>query len=341
MPSSLLPQPFDVIHRKIYSDNHCFYCGTPVKPKESRTKEHVFPQWLQDQFDLRHKQLNLPNGTAIQYTKLTVPCCVACNTVHLSKLEKRVKRYLFKEPISVAREHADDVFTWICKIFIGIIYRERLLPNDRRRPADGPILPDEFWNAFQMTHFLIQRLRVPIEFDYIGKLRIPGSVFIFDVQLPISKEARFDFRDSFNHLCLYMRAGTRGIIAVIDGGATDFSIGKLLRKDGRYTLHPQQLEELAAKVFYKASLFNRTPKYLISEREGRYRVMQMPLAGLSAKPMYEEWLMERYAWVLSAFTGVPRDVLNPAPHLVRTFIRDAGGRFIKLDMKKTPYRGVH
>jgi hypothetical protein len=334
------PRPFEIIHRKLYSDNHCFYCGVPVKPKETRTREHVFPKWLQDRFNLWHKQLNLLNGTTIQYSKLTIPCCVACNTVHLSQLENKVKHVLFEQPLLVARKHASDVFTWICKVLIGIIYRERLLPLDRRRPTDARILPDELWNAFQMTHFFIQRLRVPIDFSYMNKSRIPGSVFIFDLQSPRTLEARFDFRDSLYTLCVFMRAGNRGIIAAIDGGATDFAIGDLLRRDGRRKLHPLQFEELGATVFYKASLFNRTPKYLIAEREGRYQVMQMPLAGLSAKPMHEEWSQQMYARVLSAFTGASLTLINPKGDLVMSWLRDAEGRPVNQDIRKVPWRGV-
>src|SRR3979409_15634 len=97
-----VPKPFRILRKRIYSANRCFYCNKLLKSNHS--KEHVFPQWLQDRFGIRDKTITLINGTRIQYAKLTVPCCKPCNNVHLSKLENRVKTTLFERPFSEARE---------------------------------------------------------------------------------------------------------------------------------------------------------------------------------------------------------------------------------------------
>jgi hypothetical protein len=328
--------PFKLIDTRIYSDSHCFYCGKALR--KHRTKEHVFPQWLQHKFRLQHQTIVLLNRSSIQYSKLKVPCCKPCNTVHLSQLENRVKRLLFEEPISMARRHSADIFAWACKILLGIVYIERLLPLDRRHPAGQPILPPQLWRSFEMAHFFVQSLRIPIDFSFEGKPRIPGSVFIFNLQSTKEPEAQFDFRDGLLTLSIFMRLGTRGLVVVADGGALDVEIGQLLRREGRYKLHPLQFEELGAICFYKASLLNRTPTFIMFERRGRYQVMQMPLPGLSEKPVFDEWEHPRYAEYLAEFTGYPIEVLAPGDRTkVMQWREDDNGARLKLDIRQTPH----
>jgi len=325
------PHPFDLIHAREYSEANCFFCGGILR---ARTREHVFPKWLQERFRLRHKTLTLLNGTDIQYSKLTVPCCKRCNTVHLSRLENKVKRLLFGKPISEPRLHSDLMLTWASKILLGIVYAERLLPLDRRDPQRGVIWPVEFKHSFQMTHFLVQSLHMPITFEAEGSARIPGSVFVFDLQAPPDVDHQFDFRDDINTLSIFMRLGTRGIIAVTDGGAVDIEIGGRIRRDARRKLHPIQFEELGSKAFYKASLLNRTPKYIMTYNRRKYHIMQMPLAGLSAKPVFDEWHQAKYAEFLASFTGSPVDSIALGDRSrVTTWLRDLEGNPIYLRLK--------
>ena len=133
------PAPFDIIHCRIYSNNRCFYCGKLFRSERSR--EHVFPEWLQNQFGLADQTLTLLNRTTIPYRRLKVPCCRICNNVHLSQLENRVKRHLFEQTVEEARVHLDQIFIWVTKILLAIVYAERLLPFSRRHPSGKPILP--------------------------------------------------------------------------------------------------------------------------------------------------------------------------------------------------------
>ena len=179
-------QSLYILSERIYSGKRCFYCG--VLLRGNRTREHVFPRWLQERFGLADKHLTLLNGTTIPYRQLTVPCCATCNNVHLSKLEMRVRKLLFDSTITAARRDLKDIYIWTNKILLGILYAERLLPLNRRYPKGRPILPPAWHDAFNMTHFLIQGLRFPIKFTAEGKERIPGSVFLFDLKLPKALE---------------------------------------------------------------------------------------------------------------------------------------------------------
>jgi hypothetical protein len=332
MSTRKIPEAFRPINKRIYSRNRCFYCGKLLRSKNS--KEHVFPKWLQEKFNLWDQTIHLLNGTTIQYSKLTVPCCHHCNTVHLSKLENRVKRYLFGQPISVARKHSGDILIWVLKILLGIIYAERLLPRQRSKPSGKRILPREMKDSLSMTHFFVQGLDLKIEFEAEGKVRIPGSIFIFNLKQLLDPTEHFTFRDDLNSLSVYMRLGNRGIIATADGGAIDIDVGDAIRREGAIKLHPVQFSEIGAKVFYKASLFNRTPKYMTMHANKQYRVMQMPLAGLSSRPVFDHGDHLAYAHYLAAFMNVDVSrVISADQSLVSTWLSDKNGNrvYIPID----------
>jgi hypothetical protein len=323
------PKAFRPINGRIYSRNRCFYCGNLLRTKNS--KEHVFPKWLQEKFNLWDQTIHLLNGTTIQYSKLTVPCCQTCNTTHLSKLENRVKRYLFNEPIAVARRHSGDILIWVMKILLGIIYAERLLPLQRSKPAGRRIIPSHMRDSLAMTHFFVQGLDLKIEFEAEGKLRVPGSVFLFNLKEYPDPVTHFHFRDDINTLSVFMRLGNRGIIATADGGALDFEIGPVVKQDGAIKLHPVQFDEIGAKIFYKASLFNRTAKYITSHYKKTYRVMQMPLAGLSGKPVFNPWDHKIYAQYLASFFNVEVErITSPDGSLVSTWLYDKDNNRVRI-----------
>lgn len=322
-----------ILTERIYSGKRCFYCGSLLRG--NRTREHVFPQWLQRRFGLADQRLTLLNGSLIPYRQLTVPCCPTCNNVHLSKLERRVQKLLFETKIADARRDLRDIYLWASKILLGIIYAERMLPLNRRYPKGRPILPREMRDVFNMTHFLIQSLRFPIVFTAENEEMIPGSVFLFDLKSPKDPQQQFDFKDNVFTLGVMLRLGSRGVLTLSDGAAVEISIGDLLRRDGKRKLHPIQFYELSAKAFYKATLLNRTPKYIISEFKKAVRVEQLPLQGLSPKPVFDDWDQTAYAHMLSFFIGQPVERLKPdETDRVMTYVTDAQGKPINIPLNQ-------
>jgi hypothetical protein len=186
-----------------------------------------------------------------------------------------------------------------------------------------------------MTHFFVQSLSIPMRFTYENKERIPGSVFLFDLKDSADDSRRFDFRDDLVALSVFIRVGNRGIIAAADGGAIDLAIGDAIRSDGARKLHPLQFYELGARIFYKARLFNRTPKYTMMKHKDNFEVMQMPLAGLSGLPVFNDWNHPDYAEVLSAFTGHPIEKIAPGDRSkVMTWLRDQNGKHLNIPLKR-------
>jgi hypothetical protein len=217
--------------------------------------------------------------------------------------------------------NSPDIWIWVMKILLGIVYAERILPLRRSKPAGRRILPREMKDSLRMTHFFVQQLNLKINFEAEGKLRVPGSIFIFNLKKYRDLKSHFHFRDDMGTLSVFLRLGNRGIIAVSDGGALELELGPLVKRDAAVKLHPVQFDEMGARLFYKSSLFNRTPFYITMHNGNDYHVIQTPLGGLSPKPIFDEWDHPTYAHYLAAFMGTEVDRVMPlGGSLVRTWL---------------------
>ena len=101
-------------------------------------------------------------------------------------------------------------------------------------------------------------------------------------------------------------------------------------------LHPLQFLELTAMLFYKTLLMNRVPKYIMTEQQEGLGVFQMPLAGLSSKPMFDTWDNETYTRAFAAISGVPFEHLYVPPRF-RTYLNDESGLPTFLDLASNPW----
>ena len=271
--------------------SYCFLCGSRLR-KSTRSDEHVFPKWLLHRFNLWNQQLKLLNRTAIPYRALKIPCCRRCNSHHWAPIEEHVKNATARGPSAVRRLSKRTLYLWLAKILYGILYKEGLLPLDRKNPGAGRLVGSSLLRAFQMHHWLLQGARIPMRF--LGFF--PGSIFVFRVQDHLDHRFKFDFRDLPDVLGIALRMGSVGVVAALqDGGSQAAGFGSHLDRYRQYPLHPIQFLELVAMVFYKATLLNRTPKYLITEGTTAIQVIQMPLQDISLKPLYDDWDQAAYA----------------------------------------------
>jgi hypothetical protein len=81
-----------------FAASNCFFCSAPLRSKGS-SEDHVFPKWLQNRFKLWNQRLDLINTTSMPYRQLAIPCCKACNGVHLEKLEKIMQSAFESGPV--------------------------------------------------------------------------------------------------------------------------------------------------------------------------------------------------------------------------------------------------
>ena len=96
--------------------NHCAFCGELLTTK-SRTKEHVWPRWLHNRFQLEKQQFQgihwgTPWGTSVvsnriqSFNSLVLGgICAKCNNGWMSELETKVAPLFEKLWNSIDRRH--------------------------------------------------------------------------------------------------------------------------------------------------------------------------------------------------------------------------------------------
>lgn len=311
----------------------CFLCGADLA--DGSHDEHVFPLWLQKRYRIGHLTLTLLNGTTIPYRQLKIPCCQECNNKHLSRIEKKVERAVNEGVTAVRRLDKLTLFLWVAKLFFGILYKELLLPLDRKTRHGRRIV--ENLKGFELLHYFIQGLRIPMTFQSADNLEFPGTIFVYRVQRPDDVMMQFDFRDDVVRRTVYLRMGEVGILVAFDAGAQAIASSHAFRRPMRRALHPLQLQELAAHLFYDAHRFNRSPMVITaaSGPGGRAFVFVGPIKGISNAPVFDESNPDQYAYVLSVFTGIDYSVIRPNREQVMTFLYDLDGTFKRMPIRKT------
>ena len=95
-------------------------------------------------------------------------------------------------------------------------------------------------------------------------------------------------------------------------------------------LHPIQFEEFNARIFYSAYLFNRLPEYHILPAGDTTYIEDMPLRGMSSKPLFDDWQNKTYGQVLENFWkkwGFLLLEIIKNPEKPMGFLLDADGNF--------------
>ncbi|UXC36639.1 hypothetical protein [Cupriavidus gilardii] len=285
--------------------------------------------------NLWDRQLNLLNGTSIPYRNLTIPACTPCNNVILSKLENELAASLPGGAGKVRALGHETLFVWLAKIFFGILYAEALLPINRALIGSGPIVPPNVLQGFDHLHFLMQAARVSFEFQS-PDTKYHSTVLVFPVQQHPRPEHRFNYHDDIEYGCAAIRVDTIGLIYVADGGVQERVMAETMPAVFHHHLHPLQFEEIAAGVFTKARSLNRTPKYISSKRDGGVLLLQMPIAGMSTKPIFGEFDRDTYVRMLAAFTNMPLEVISPGAGKVMTWLGDPQRPNV-IDVREKPW----
>ena len=322
---------FSAVTNHDFSDNTCFLCGASLT-SNNRSDEHVFPKWLQSRYDLWNEKISLLNGTLIPYRQLTIPCCSDCNNNKLSQIEAKVQSAIENGYTAVKSLDSKTLFIWLGKIFYGMLYRELFLPLNRSSPSSNNIISPEDMERFQMHHYFLQSCRVPMQFRSFDAVH-PWTIYVFQLQDGENYATSWDFRDDIINETICIKLVNIGMLAAFDCGAIFVDAGDKFSKYSNYSLHPLQFYELGAAFFYKASLLNRVPKFIISEAPNQFIVTIMPMAGMSEKPVFDEWMISDYAQHLSAFTQCPVEELHPSPEKITTWLRKQNSdEFMHIDL---------
>jgi hypothetical protein len=307
----------------------CFLCAGDLNAGAA-TSEHVIPVWAQRRYELWNQRLQLLNGTDLPYRSLTVPCCGDCNKYRLKPVEDSLAATADADREAVLQLGPKLLFLWMGKIFYGILYKELMLLADRADRMSGSIITAEFIDRYRMHRLFLQQARDLVELRDFQ----PGSIFVFNAQQLPKAGMCWDLVDNVNSLFLGVRVGRTALLAAMaDGGAQQLE-EDIYEDFFALRLHPLQFRELCARVSYRSMTGTRTPKYVIASANPNI-AYQMPLGGLSAKPLFEDFEPEAYAQMLSFYTGQPLEKIYEHPK-VMTWLRDNDGRVRYMDFREFP-----
>ncbi len=317
-------QPFDKFN---FGNKTCFLSGKPLQSEEEKIQ--VFPAWLLAKYNLYDQPFKMLDENFPTYKDLKLPCSAEVNNLYLEPLEAEIKAAFEQGFDAVNQLDEWKLFIWAGKIMYGIIFNE-LQSAIRQQYAEGQGLniSQSLMHKFSSLHMMLQMLFLPIVFEDFK----PYSFFLFKIN---PQTTEFNYRDEINSLTFSLRLKDFGFIFCLqDNGANAVYHQEILKKIAGQTLHPIQFEEFCGRIFYSAYLFNRLPEYNILPVQNKIYVEAMPLKGLSAKPLFDEWKPKVYGQVLENFWkpwGFLLLEIIKNPEQPMSFLVDKNSMFIKAE----------
>lgn len=316
---SALFKPFD---RYNFQESLCFISGEP-----SILNTTVFPSWMLSQFSLTGKPFKMLDDHIVNYEDLRVPVSAGTASA-IADLDSRIES-AFNTGYSAVKNLGElELFQWIAKQVYGIIHCEiRAGIIQQRSIGEEFSFSESIAHKFSNLHIMLQSMVRLIEFEGIS----PFSIKVFPVE---NSKDTFIYRDEINTLVFSLRMNDFGIIASLQDNTESLNyhqsiLGKLEGKK----LHPIQFEELCARFFYSAYLFNRLPEYTVIEANDTIYLDPMPLR-ISSRPVYDHWQVKTYGQVLENFWKPWNLILfeiikNPERPI--SFLEDENGNLIPLE----------
>ncbi|TLM94067.1 hypothetical protein [Hymenobacter jeollabukensis] len=234
----------------------CFLCGTAVDP--ARDNVPVFAPWLTQRYQLADKEIRLLDQSSTTFRELTIPCCPRCHHEHVDRLEARIEAATAADPAGLRELDEQTLFLWLGKMFYGIFVNELAreqepLIKPRYPLAENRTLFSRFRSFFQV----LQALRVPMEFDDFQ----PGSLFILNVDLGPDEPA-FAYEDDLATMVFSVRLGRVVVIGcLLDNDMLRHVMQRVYDDALSRPLHPVQLAEFKARVYYGAYLLSAIPEF--------------------------------------------------------------------------------
>ena len=289
-PADLIPyDPFDGM---LFGPATCFLSGLSVGPADTVP---VFADWLQGRYQLADRPIQLLDQRTVAFRDLRLPASPAVRP-RLDALEAQVAAAAAQGPNALRALGEDTLFLWMGKMFYGIFITELLnefepLIKPRYPLAENAALVRRFQALFQ----LLQGLRVPTEYaDFV-----PGSVFVLEAD-PAEDFTPFEYDDDLNTLVFSIKLDRAVLVAcLVDIGL----VGQAMRKvyhDAQRPLHPVQVAEFKARVYYAAHLLHVVPDlYPRSPRPGDTHLVFDALIDDVTGAIFNPWENAAYAQTLA------------------------------------------
>lgn len=313
-----------------FSNSTCFLSGQKL---EQPTVYPVFPSWIIEKYGLKGQAFKMLDESYKSYEQLTVPCSEETRII-LEKLDLDVQTALEKGFEAIKTLDKTVLFQWVSKWVYGIIFNEIQAGIKQQALANEPInFSQALVQKFSNLHKMMQSILHPTEFETVS----PFSIFIFPVNNP---EDFFNYRDEINTLIFSLRLKDFGLIVSLqDNGASAKYHEEVLNVVNEKTLHPIQFEEICARFFYSAYLFNRLPDYTIIETPEKVFIEPMPLVGVNSRPVFDYWQNKTYGQVLENFWkpwGYTLFEIIKDPENPMSFIQNEDKEFIEYTAEKLP-----
>lgn len=290
--TSSIYQPFKNFDFKY---ENCFLSGDTFKSPIVQTT--ILPAWLLEVANFSgEEQIQLLDETIRSYNELKVPVNEEVLTHFVTPLEDKIKEAFALGYAGVSQLEEVELFRWVGKFLYSLIYIEmHAAVGQQQLSSDGLNMSQGLMHKFGNLQTMIQGIYTNVELEDFT----PWSFVI----VPLEKQdTEFSFRDEINTLTFSLKLKDFGIIACLqDNGTNKRYHQEILDQIGTTPLTGQQFEELCARFFYSAYLFNRLPEYTIMPVEGSIYIDAMPLRGTTNKPLFDVWQHKTYAQVLENF----------------------------------------
>lgn len=275
-----------------FKNKQCFLSG-----EEPVEQSRVLPEWLIAMAKLSgDEQIKLLDESIRTYRSLVVPANPLVYEKAILPLENQMEAAFEKGYEGLSQLPEQALFNWIGKLMYSFLYIEmqgaiRL----NQLSGDGMNMSQGLMHKFGNLHTMLQNMHRSVVFEDFT----PWSI----VLVPLTdQDTPFSFRDEINTLSFSLKFKDFGIIACLqDNGTNKMYHREILDSVKGQAISEQQFEELAARFFYSAYLFNRLPEYTIMPVDGVIYIDAMPLRGTQNKALFDVWAHKTYAQVLENF----------------------------------------
>ncbi|PTT00471.1 hypothetical protein DBR11_09830 [Pedobacter sp. HMWF019] len=290
--NSSVYQPFKNFDFKY---KNCFLSGDTFNSPIQEV--NILPAWLLEVANYTgEEQIKLLDESVRSYNALKVPCNTEVLEHFIQPLEEKVAAAFAKGYQGVSQLEERELFQWIGKFMYGLIYIEmNAAIRLQQLSGDGLNMSQGLMHKFGNLNTMIQSIYLDVVFEDFT----PWSIVVVPLE---QADHYFSFRDEINTLTFSLKLKDFGIIACLqDNGTNKKFHQEILDSIAGKALSEQQYEELCARFFYSAYLFNRLPEYGIMPVEGTIYIDAMPLKGTLNKPLFDVWQHKTYSQVLENF----------------------------------------
>lgn len=308
----------------------CFLCDEPLIRADGAsnqdTDEHVFPQWLQNYFDIKSHPISLRDPEGITFDEFRIPACARCNNAYLSQFENRIKNALLGGFDTFSKLRKSDIFLWCAKIYYGMILKD-VKPSDlRTKKPFEPKLDIEYLERLRFAKVLLQGFRKRV--TIAGPL-FPFSMLLFRLRCGRDPGSYFNVRCATQFVGMGLQLGSVGIIMVADDyGETERTFARGFGDLAQETLHPHQFWEIAGRALYRSFAHPVATSSSAIDFPQDMTLWLMPRRepGLPYDPREE-------AYWIRQFTAAPEgeSFLDPKGERTLTLLRGPDGKFAEIE----------